>query len=173
LRSVLARRKKDATVQQNGDDSVTIKNRLALLFGAAALGVAMLAGGNARANMPVSGEVRGDGTVYAGISPDTHKPIYTTPADAPGVYSWREGTAYCTNLTAGEHKDWRVPPRSELSMMFNNHAAIGGFDQSDTNSGWYLSSSRAGLRAWHQRFKDGAQLRLSNFNVSSLRCVRG
>ena len=32
---------------------------------------------------PRIGDTMSDGTIYAGISPETGKPIYTTPADAP------------------------------------------------------------------------------------------
>src|ERR1700681_97067 len=31
-----------------------------------------------------------DGTIYAGVSPDTGQRMYTTPADAPGAYTWSE-----------------------------------------------------------------------------------
>ncbi|HYW44393.1 MAG TPA: hypothetical protein VE959_16140 [Bryobacteraceae bacterium] len=32
---------------------------------------------------PVLGEKMPDGTVFAGISPETNQPMYATPADAP------------------------------------------------------------------------------------------
>ena len=34
-----------------------------------------------------SGEKMPDGTIYAGISPATGKPMYTTPSDAPLIRS--------------------------------------------------------------------------------------
>ena len=36
--------------------------------------------------MPQIGDEMPDGTVYAGLSPDTNKPMYTTPADAPSSF---------------------------------------------------------------------------------------
>ena len=33
-----------------------------------------------------------DGSIYAGLSPDGNVPMYTTPADAPGTYSWNDGS---------------------------------------------------------------------------------
>src|SRR5437764_12648503 len=40
------------------------------------------------------GDRMDDGTIYAGISPDTHKPMYTTPADARSkTYFGRETRA--------------------------------------------------------------------------------
>jgi hypothetical protein len=39
------------------------------------------------------GDMCSDGTVYAGISPDGNKPMFTTPLDAPGNYSFNKGTS--------------------------------------------------------------------------------
>src|SRR5690349_10563178 len=39
---------------------------------------------------PKPGDRMADGTVYAGISPDTHQPMYTTPEDAPLTYTFNE-----------------------------------------------------------------------------------
>src|SRR5947209_3721578 len=36
------------------------------------------------------GERMPDGTIYAGISPDSQKPMYTTPEDAPLTYTFNE-----------------------------------------------------------------------------------
>lgn len=33
-----------------------------------------------------------DGTIYAGQSPDGDVPMFTTPNDAPGTYTWNNGT---------------------------------------------------------------------------------
>src|SRR5437762_3304433 len=34
------------------------------------------------------GDKMPDGTIYAGISPDTHEPMYTRPSDAPLTYTF-------------------------------------------------------------------------------------
>lgn len=125
---------------------------------------------------PRSGDRMPDGTVYVDVSPDTHKPFYTTPADAPGVYTQNKATEYCSALQALGHHDWRLPTKNELNVEFNNRAAIGGFDSSDRNT-WYWSSSRRydGYdAAWAQRFSDGNRtfLNSSYFDDFSLRCVR-
>src|SRR5437762_1894389 len=86
-----------------------------------------------------------DGRIYAGISPDTHKPMYTTPEDAPLTYTFNEARKYAAELEANGHKDWRVPTKAELKVLFNNRAAIGGFDASGLNpGGWYWSSTEHG-----------------------------
>jgi len=119
-----------------------------------------------------------DGTIYAGISPDTGKPMYAMPADAPLTYAFNVAQKYAQELNtqkAHGHDDWRVPTSAELNMLFNNRAAIGGFDRSDSYpTGSYWSSSQDGKwHAWGQRFSDGAQdYHFAKINPSSVRCVR-
>jgi hypothetical protein len=82
-----------------------------------------------------------DGTVYAGISPDTGKPMYTTAVDAPLTVKWKEAMRYVDTLKAYGYKDWRVPTKAELNVLFNNRTAIGGFYESNEPSGHYWSST--------------------------------
>ena len=58
--------------------------------------------------------------------------------------------------------------------MFNNRAAIGGFDIFGSHpAGWYWSSSQYdNIIAWDQRFSDGNQGNYFKHYFSSLRCVR-
>ena len=107
-----------------------------------------------------------DGTIFAGISPDTKTPMYTTPADAPLTYTFNRARQYAANLDAHSRHDWRVPTINELKVLFNNRAAIGGFDEVGTYpAGRYWSSSQNRLSnmwaqafiGWAQRFGDGDQ----------------
>jgi hypothetical protein len=126
------------------------------------------------ANDSATKRTQPDGTVYAGISPENQKPVFTTPADARGLYSWAEAMAFCEAFNAYGHKDWQVPNQIELNVLFSNRAGIGGFNQSgERPSGWYWSSSRDwyGI-AWGQRFGDGDQRQYETRIASSLRCVR-
>jgi len=119
------------------------------------------------------GDVVPDGTVFAGISPDTNKPMYTTPKDAPLTMRWKAAMEYAAKLDAHGHDDWRVPTKSELNVLFNNRAAIGGFDVSGSlPAGWYWSSRDYYGLAWAQRFSDGHQSYDYKSSDSSLRCVR-
>src|SRR5262249_10581674 len=77
---------------------------------------------------PAIGDRMEDATISAGKSPDAHRKMYTTPADAPGTYSFDQAKAYCAGLDAHSHNDWRVPSKRELNVLFNSRAAIGGFD---------------------------------------------
>jgi hypothetical protein len=123
---------------------------------------------------PTIGEVMPDGTVYAGVSPETGQAMFTPAADAPATCTFNEAQDYAAKLDANGHLDWRVPTRDELNVLYQNRAAIGGFDESCSYpGGWYRSSSQfSNLFAWGQRFSDGGQ----NYDVKdggwSLRCVR-
>src|ERR1017187_165709 len=123
---------------------------------------------------PKPGDKMPDGTVYAGISPDTHNAMYATPADAPLTYTFNQAQKYAEQLDAHGHKDWRAPTKAELNVLFKNRAAIGGFNESGSYpAGWYWSSSQNhDFIAWGQRFSDGYQGYNSKINASSLRCVR-
>ena len=120
------------------------------------------------------GDIMPDGTVYAGVSPDTGKPMYTTPADAPNVMVWQEAMDYAAKLGAHGHRDWRLPTKDELNLFFNKRAAIGGFNVSGSNvAGWYWSGTQNNKwYAWDQCFSDGTQANGYKSLHSSVRCVR-
>jgi hypothetical protein len=124
---------------------------------------------------PKVGDKMEDGAVYAGISPHTNKPMYATPADASLTMTFNDAQKYAATLDAHGHKDWRVPTKAELNVLFNNRAAIGGFDEPGSfPAGWYWSSLQSGYYglAWAQRYSDGYQYDILKSFDSSLRCVR-
>ena|SRR5579862_4418643 len=123
---------------------------------------------------PKPGDKMPDGTIYAGVSPDTSKPMYATPADAPLTMEFNQATAYAAKLDANGHDDWRVPTKNELNVLFNNRAAIGRFDISGSYpAGWYWSATPGDWwGAWCQRLSDGLQDYNSLGGRLSVRCVR-
>ena len=123
---------------------------------------------------PKVGDRIPDGTIYAGVSPDSGKAMYATPADASLTMTFNEAKEYATRLDAHGHKDWHVPTNAELNTLFNNRAAIGGFNLGGSYpAGWYWSSSQGLMgHAWGQHFSDGFQEYLHKFDPSSVRCVR-
>jgi Protein of unknown function (DUF1566) len=123
---------------------------------------------------PQIGGKMADGAIYAGISPDTHEPMYTTSARVVDHYNWNRGAEYCRALKINGHVGWRLPTKDELSVLYNNREAIGGFDTSGAESvGWYWSfSEEGGDLVWGQRFSDGEQYYNIKTYVSSVRCVR-
>jgi len=129
---------------------------------------------------PKVGDVMKDGTIFAGISPDTHKAMYATPADAPRVYNFYEADEYANNLCAHGHRDWRVPTADELNTLYENRnegALKGTLNETGLfPAGWYWSSSPSHHLhngAWAQRFSNGDQDTNYEDHDSSLRCVRG
>lgn len=115
-----------------------------------------------------------DGTIYAGISPDTGRPMYTTPSDAPLTHTFNAAKKYASKLDAHGHQDWRVPTEGELNLLFNNRAAIGGFNVAGTyQDGWYWSSSQYDrYNAEVERFSDGTPGYYDKADLASLRLVR-
>jgi hypothetical protein len=115
-----------------------------------------------------------EGTVYAGVSPDTGKPIYVTQTDAPLTMTFNAAKEYAAKLDAHGHQDWRVPTKDELNVLGWNRAAIGGFNETGSDSaGRYCSSSQDVFYvAWQQRFSDGQRRHNSQIDRSSLRCIR-
>ena len=120
------------------------------------------------------GDKMPDGTIYAGVSSNTGKAIYATPADASLTMNFNEANEYAAKLDAHGHKDWHVPTKAELNVLFNNRAAIGGFNVTGSGpAGWYWSSSQS--NKWNasvQRFSDGEQFNLLKDIHLSVRCVR-
>ena len=117
-----------------------------------------------------------DGSLYAGTSPDTGKPMFTTSKNAAGrTLAWKAAMALAANLDAHGHRDWRVPTKGELEALFRLRVAIGGFRISGPNAaGWYWSSSQEiDGTVWGQHFSDGLQISYGKLINSSLRCVRG
>src|SRR5947209_5875686 len=99
---------------------------------------------------PHVGDKMSDGTIFAGTSPETHKPMYATPADVPLTCTFNEAQKYAARLDAHGHQDWHVPTKSELNVLFQNRAAMGGFNVTGSNpTGWYWSSSQdSNATAW-------------------------
>jgi hypothetical protein len=125
---------------------------------------------------PKIGDERPDRTIFAGISPETGRAMYTTRVDAPLTMKWERARKYAAKLEAHGHKDWRLPSKAELDLLFNNRAAIGGFDTSGSYpAGHYWSSAEdSKYDAWLQRFSDGQWYYHDTKHLGlSVRCVRG
>lgn len=111
-----------------------------------------------------------DGTIYAGISLDTHEPMFTTRADASLSCTFKQAQEYVQELEAKGYEDWRIPTKGELKVLFQNRAAIGGFLGDE-----YWSSSHPVLNydeMWVQRFDDGGLEANDLQHHASLRFVR-
>lgn len=98
-----------------------------------------------------------DKEIYVGLSPDTGRPLYLFQPAIPLMLTFNEAKSYAPELQVGGHHGWRLPTPRELDMIFNQRAAIGGFDPSWTGrEGLYWTSHEVqGTDAMVQRFSDG------------------
>jgi hypothetical protein len=70
---------------------------------------------------PEIGDKMPDGTIYAGISPDTGEHMYTLPLSVePGTMTWDQADKYISELEAHGHSDWRLPAIGEAHYLFIN-----------------------------------------------------
>jgi len=127
---------------------------------------------------PKIGDRMEDGTIFAGISPDTYKPMYAAPADASLSLSFYKAAQYASELEVGGKKGFRVPTENELNVLFQNKekgALAGTFNLTGSSpAGWYWSSTPyAGFFGHCQRLSDGLQvIDTVRRCVLSVRCVR-
>jgi thioester reductase-like protein len=127
-----------------------------------------------------------DGCLYAGISPSTGEPMYVAPADEKKHFftlqlstpeKARERAAKKSRQTG---KEYHVPTRAELQVIFNNRAAIGGFNESGKwPRSWYRSFDPGTERPdGVMQFSTGDRIKVSGDSLSawgrmeSLRLVR-
>jgi hypothetical protein len=125
------------------------------------------------------GDEMEDGTIYAGTSPDTHKPMYARPTDESALFTFNEAEKHADDLNAHGHNDFRVPSKNELDTLYENRdrgRLKGTFNQTGSHPvGWYWSSTSNffNCSAWAERFSDRYQKHYySRFNDLSLRLVR-
>lgn len=130
-------------------------------------------------NPPRIGDRMPDGTVYAGISPDTYRPLYARLLDAPLTMTWKQAADYAAAFDGhGQGKGaFRLPTKGELNLLFGNRTKIGGFNEAGPESaGWYWSSTKhrdhAGC-AWDQCFRDGSRVWYPMSGDAAVRLVRG
>jgi hypothetical protein len=119
---------------------------------------------------PTVGQRMPDGTVYAGVSPDTAKAMYVKPHDEPMTMSWSDAKRRTVLAKVGAygHNDWVVPSRNELALLFNNRAVIGNF----TDELYWSSTESRYNGGWFQRFSDGTQGYTNKDSSLLVRCVR-
>jgi hypothetical protein len=90
-------------------------------------------------------------------------------SDAGAPY---DAAVYCDSLTDSGHSDWYLPAIDELSMLYANYVAIGGFDTSGNS---YRSSTESTpSTAWTQPFNNNGFQSYASGKSSAyqLRCIR-
>lgn len=110
---------------------------------------------------PKIGDVVPGGDVYAGVSPDTGRRMYARVEDEETVLSFNAAAARAKELSLETGKAYRVPSIEELKILFNHHAAVGGFKTTDDSpNAWYGSSTPAG--GYHRKCYDFSSKILSS-----------
>jgi Protein of unknown function (DUF1566) len=100
--------------------------------------------GGKTASAPKPGDKMPDGSVYAGISPDSGEAMYVTPGDAPQQTTFNQAAKYAAALDAHGHNDWHLPTEAELREIYKNRneGALNGTFNESAGSGtahWYWS----------------------------------
>jgi hypothetical protein len=122
---------------------------------------------------PNIGDNMPDGTVYAGISPETNRQMYTIPASSSVTRAFNDARKYVNDLNAHQHQDWRMPTKAELQVLFNSRSAIGGFNQTHTTGNHYWSSSEFNpWNAWYTDFLSGISGYDNKNRAMSVRPIR-
>jgi hypothetical protein len=129
------------------------------------------------------GDIMSDGTIFAGMLPETNKPLYALPEDASLKLTFNKAAEYAAQLNqqnAFGHNDWRVPTDTELNLLYQNKdkgALMGSFNQNVYyQTGWYRSSTKnpdLAVFAHVQRFSDSERVWLNGGKSAYVRCVRG
>ncbi len=130
---------------------------------------------------PEIGALMSDGTIYAGISPDTHTRLFVAAQDhLSGSFNVAAQAVEKDNAErAHGHDDWRLPTKAELQMLFDNRhvgALKDSFNETGAfDRGWYWSSTFGAGNAVHyqQRFDDGTVNVFHMTSVAASRSVRG
>ena len=80
---------------------------------------------------------------------------------------------YSATVNNVVYKDWYLPSRFELNLLFRQRTVVGGFN---TSSGIYWSSTetttKPGTKAWEQEFKFGSQHEDAKYLPDQVRCIR-
>ncbi len=92
-------------------------------------------------------------------------------SDAPQQF---RAIRYCGTLTVGGHGDWYLPSRVEMTPIYENRMAIGGFDTTSPDSWYWTSTQFAGANAYSIYFgPDSDRESLSRKYMGlKMRCVR-
>ncbi len=112
-------------------------------------------------------------TIFAGISPDTKKPMYLSPSYLGGLMDLEEAHRYAAEYTKSTREKYRLPSVRELKVLFNNRAALGGFVTEGSHEGWYWAGDN---RAWGAApavcLMDGRVAKLNVWTNLKVRLIR-
>jgi hypothetical protein len=100
------------------------------------------------------------------IEAETHGLVVAT-ADQ-GKDNWNNANQLCTNFRNGKYRDWYLPSKEELSLLYKQKSVIGGL----TDNTYWSSTEMENGNVWGINFKNGMQYG-SNKNIPNyIRAIR-
>jgi Protein of unknown function (DUF1566)/Pentapeptide repeats (8 copies) len=96
--------------------------------------------------------------------------LIAAEADLPGgdKYRWEAAKKACDDLNEKGYSDWYLPSKEELSQLYLNRSAVGGF----VDSVYWSSTEYSARVAWVQGFDDGGQNYYYKYSEWRVRPVR-
>lgn len=114
-------------------------------------------------------------TKAAGNSMTEHGTTSTTDGIANTItmagFSDAAAAKYCNDMVYGGYDDWFLPAKDQLTFLYGNKAAIGGFSSSQ----YWSSTEGSYLFVWMQYYVDfssGASGSTANSGAKPIRCMR-
>ena len=80
------------------------------------------------------------GGIVAYVNSDGKSGLIISDKDIGVFVDWESAMKLCNEYKSGKYNDWYLPTKQELSLVFDNSAAIGSF-QSDSTLFKYWSST--------------------------------
>ncbi len=150
---------------------------------AAATGATTASVAGTQSDTPEIGDIMPDGSIYAGVSPDTGKGMFAMPADTGSKMDFDQADEHTAAFNKDNplgHDDWRIPSKDELRVLFDNQkkgALSGTFNLTSgaaDMAGMYWSSTQgsSAINAWSIRFNHGVPELYFRGSPMSVRYVR-
>ena len=112
------------------------------------------------------GQKMKDGSIYAGLSPQTGAELFVMPSDASVKMDFNEAGKHMAQINKDKvfgHQDWRLPGKAELSLLYHNrnkgHLKKTFEGKATGMDDFYMSASQTFCPngSWVHRFADGEQ----------------
>jgi serine/threonine-protein kinase len=99
--------------------------------------------------------------------------LVVAKADQSEGTTWKKARKLCAKYKADEYKDWYLPSKEELDLIYQNlfKKRIGGLDAS-TGTFYWSSTEGEDDDAWEQTFYDGYHSLNYKSNKNYVRAIR-
>ena len=122
---------------------------------------------------PSIGTEMPDGTIYAGRIETFGDSMFILPVDLSVTgrrFNLSQAKLVCDKIAFGGHDDWRLPTKTELSLLYLRRHRLPDF-QDDMY--WSSTAEESSGFVWLRDFKrEGASFPLYDFLLINARCVR-